>query len=158
MGTGSSLVAGMKVVVLGAACIIGARHVVNVRALGHDVMAIDPAIDRNIYNEWPEHVEGGAVVIASPTVHHAQQATTAILSGAEAVLVEKPPARTWGDWAPVVLVAERQLVKLAVAFNWRFHPAAKALRNLGGARQVQFTALDDIGNWPNKGAAHLRQD
>lgn len=137
---------------------IGKRHAANLRGLGLDVLTFDPAINMYDFYDWPNMAAGNLVFMCSPTDYHANQAEAAILNGARAVYVEKPPAKNAKRWERVVNQANAHGVKLAVGFNWRFHPAVTALRDRGPIRDGTLIGLDDFWRWPTEQRAHLRKD
>ena len=149
---------------------IGKRHADNLVALGFDGFVFDPVQSSNLRSlrnpygiilglgDWMAVCAGAIVVVASPTDYHADQAEVAILNGARAVYVEKPPAKNAKRWERVVGQAKAHGVKLAVGFNWRFHPATEALRATGPIRDGTLIGLDDFWRWPTEQRAHLRKD
>jgi predicted dehydrogenase len=116
---------------------IGRRHALNAIAMGHEVVGFDPeaelppgihraaSIDEAV-------AEVDAVVIASPSSLHAEQALLALSLGRH-TLIEKPLALTAQEATPVVEAAARTEAICSVAMNLRFHPGVLALRKLLGA-------------------------
>jgi len=98
--------------VLGGLGSIGKTHVANLRTLGIEPLVIDPA---GVFFWDPRPTD--AVVIASPSRFHEEQIAE-LGPRVRAILVEKPPALTGAGWRAVRDACPR----LAVAFNWRFHP------------------------------------
>ena len=121
----------MKVAVVGNGS-AGRRHARILLALGHDVVAYDPAVrpiaDVECAETFEVAVEGSdAVVIASPSSMHAGQARGVIERGIS-VLVEKPLATSASDAAELERLAGEFDVTLAVAMNLRHHPNVIRLR------------------------------
>lgn len=121
-----------SVLVLGAGS-IGCRHARNLLAAGAEVRVADPEPGRAAAvtgaSPMPFHLDDlgrfDGVVVASPTVHHAEQARAALDAGVK-VLVEKPFATTTAEG---VGIAESGR-SLMVAFNLRFHAPVRRLREL----------------------------
>lgn len=109
------------VLVLGAGS-IGRRHARNLVAAGASVALADPVSPAEVEGAdvlaWDDADPGSfaGVVIASPTVHHLDQAHDASASGTRA-LVEKPLATTAAGAAALLPANDR----LRVGFNLRFH-------------------------------------
>lgn len=133
----------MRIVVIGAGS-IGQRHLRNLRALGHEVVAVfDPdgarldeirplvlpgcrlvtdeaeAFDRN----------ADAAVICSPTNQHLDQARAALRRGWH-VFVEKPLAHTLDGTAALVDEAARAGRTVLVGCNLRFLPSLVLVKRL----------------------------
>lgn len=142
----------MKVLLVGFGS-IGHRHRTNLSALGCDVSIHDPPKDMAV-KDWSGF---DAAVIASPSDYHVEQALAALKNGIPAIYVEKPPAKDFYAWRSVVDAATSANAKVAVGFNWRFHPGADLLRQRVPLAWIQFSALDDFFHWPSV-ADHLRSD
>lgn len=76
-----------------------------------------------------------AVVIASPSRFHAEQAIAALAAGKD-VLVEKPMAHTIADCDRMIAAAERAKVRLQVGFMRRYDPAYAEARRLISAGTI----------------------
>jgi hypothetical protein len=129
-------------VVLGGLGSIGKVHVANLKTLGMEPLVLDPRGSM----EWdPQPTD--AVVIASPSMFHESQVAE-LGSKVLAILVEKPPALTGNGWRTVRDACPR----LAVAFNWRFHPIVEELvtREFDG---FELEALENAHLFP--GGPHL---
>lgn len=128
------------VLVLGAGS-IGRRHARNLAAAGAAVALADPVSvattadppDGVTYIDWDaaDPAAFAGVVVASPTVHHLDQAEAAAASGAR-VLVEKPLATTTRLAATLCAVNEQ----VRVGFNLRFHAPVLQLVALVHAGEV----------------------
>jgi predicted dehydrogenase len=146
----------VKIAILGLGS-AGRRHALNARELGHHVIAFDPLVEHvpNITraSSVDEAVaEADAVVIASPSSLHAEQAVLA-LSCDRHTLVEKPLAVTAREAAPVVEAAAQTKAICGVAMNLRFHRGVLALQKLlveqelGSPRYVQASFGYDLRLW-----------
>src|SRR5438309_1097253 len=114
----------MRVAVLGLGS-AGARHARHLLELGHEVLGFDPVTPPLDNVRAAESLdvairESQAVIVASPSSLHFEQAVAA-LAQRRPVLVEKPLAVTVGEAQVVVEAAERAGVLCAVAMNLRFH-------------------------------------
>jgi len=109
------------VLVLGAGS-IGRRHARNLVAAGASVAVADPVTSPDVEGvdavAWDDADPGAyaGVVIASPTIHHLDQAHAASASGTPA-LVEKPLATSAAGAAALLPANDR----VRVGFNLRFH-------------------------------------
>lgn len=130
-------------VVLGGLGSIGRKHVANLRTLGIDPLIVDPAGDFPDYETRPTD----RLVIASPSRYHMEQLAR-IGPCVHAVLVEKPPALTGEGWR----LARNACPRVAVAFNWRFHPTIKALR-WGDFDSLELISFENARLFP--GGPHL---
>jgi predicted dehydrogenase len=113
------------VLVLGAGS-IGRRHARNLAAAGANVAVADP-VATDVTVAWDD-VDPGAfagVVVASPTVHHLDQARQVVKAGTKA-LVEKPLATT----ALGATALQGANDRLRVGFNLRFHQPIQRLVDL----------------------------
>jgi predicted dehydrogenase len=134
----------MRIGVLGLGS-AGRQHTGHLHALGHEVIWFDPrdvpgfagATRARSLEDLLRRVE--AVIVASPSSLHAEQAILALEAGRH-VLVEKPLATEPEDAARVAGLAEERRLVCGVAMNLRFHPAIQALREL-----VREGALGAIG-------------
>ena len=112
--------------------------------LGHETIGFDPKPRAQVEGLRPatspqEAIEAGdAVIVASPTALHAEQATEALRAG-KPVFVEKPLAVSAREAEPVVALAEESKAVAAVGVNLRFHPAVEGLLEL-----VQSGELGDV--------------
>jgi predicted dehydrogenase len=133
----------VKVAVLGLGS-AGRRHVRCLAELGHTVVGFDPgkvdAPDGMTRVGSPEEAIAAAeaVVVASPSSHHAEHATAALRAGKH-VLAEKPLAVDVAAAERVVAAAEHAGVVCGVAMNLRFHPGVLELKRL-----LDEGALGDI--------------
>lgn len=112
----------------------GTRHALLAAELGHEVMGFDPAgpgpsVVPRAGSEQEAIDACDAVVIATPSALHADQAVRALEAGRH-VLVEKPLATVVSDAQRVAQAAEQSGSVCAVAMNLRFHPGILALRRL----------------------------
>ena len=130
-------------VVLGGLGSIGKKHVENLRTLGFDPLIVDPAGEMATYETRPSD----RVVIASPSRLHEEQ-LAALGPRVRAILVEKPPALTGAGWKAVRDACPR----LAVGFNWRFHPTIRALKG-SDFDGIELVSFENIRWFP--GGAHL---
>jgi len=101
------------------------------------------------------------VVVASPTAHHHEHATAALLAGAH-VLCEKPFTLTSQQAWDVVQTAERANRQLLLSFGWNYAPMVERARKLlcaggiGAVEQISVTMssqtrelLADTGGYPD---------
>ena len=133
----------MRTVLLGAGS-IGQRHLRNLQALGHEVVAVvDPdrarldairplvAADCRLVAGEAEAfaADADAVVICSPTSRHVDQALAALRRGWH-VFVEKPLAPTLEGTAALVDEAARAGRAVLVGCNLRFLPSLQLVKRL----------------------------
>jgi len=146
----------VKIAVLGLGS-AGRRHALNALELGHDVLGFDPEAEdvpgvSRVTSTDDAVAQADAVVIASPSSLHAEQALLALSSGRHA-LVEKPLAVTVQDAARVVEAAGDTKAICGVAMNLRFHRGVLALRELlvdralGSPRFVRASFGYDLRLW-----------
>jgi predicted dehydrogenase len=135
----------------------GRRHALNALALGHDVLGFDPAADdvpgiSRVASTDDAVAQADAVVIASPSSVHAEQALLALSSGRH-TLVEKPLAVTVQEAARVVEAAAATKAICGVAMNLRFHRGVLGLRELlveralGSPRFIRASFGYDLRLW-----------
>ena len=121
-----------SILVVGAGS-IGQRHASNLAALGADVAITDTDSARLVGVPWrtAAGIADGfdAMVIASPTTCHAEQALAALDTGA-AVFVEKPLALTVDEGERLVEVGGE---RITVGYNLRFHEPLRRLAQLMAA-------------------------
>ena len=133
------------VLVLGAGS-IGRRHARNLASAGASVSLADPAaaaegivepdgVTRIDWDDADPHRFAG-VVVASPTVHHLDQATAAVDAGV-GVLVEKPLATTVAGGESLRSAND----SVRVGFNLRFHePIRRLVALVHGGRAGEVVA------------------
>lgn len=129
------------ILVVGAGS-IGRRHVRNLLDLGADVVVtdIDSSAARSTgtsarvvsFEAWPE-TQAHGIVVATPTVHHADQLGTA-LDVCDHVLIEKPLVTHPAELA----VVEGREDSIMVGFNLRLHAPIERL--------WEIVHNDDIGS------------
>lgn len=146
----------MRVAVLGLGS-AGSRHAANLMKLGHDVLAFDPVAAPPDGVSQAESLDAAiagseAVIVASPSSLHAEQAIAALTQG-RPTLVEKPLATTAAEAERVVDAAGDAGVICGVAMNLRFHPAILELKRLldagalGAVGLVQASFGYDLRLW-----------
>jgi predicted dehydrogenase len=123
----------VKVAILGLGS-AGRRHAQNALEQGHEVLGFDPEADEVSGIERVDSMDSAiatadAVVVASPSSLHAEQALAAISAG-KPTLVEKPLAVNVDDAGRVVAAARDHGVICGVAMNLRFHRGILGLREL----------------------------
>jgi predicted dehydrogenase len=123
----------VKVAILGLGS-AGRRHAQNALEQGHEVLGFDPEADEVSGIERVDSMDSAiatadAVVVASPSSLHAEQALAAISAG-KPTLVEKPLAVNVDDARRVVAAARDHGVICGVAMNLRFHRGILGLREL----------------------------
>jgi predicted dehydrogenase len=119
----------------------GRRHAENLLSLGHEVVGWDPQRGSDLPDVGRADsleealASAAAVVVASPSSAHAEQARAALEAGRD-VLVEKPLATNAADAEALAVLAERTGRTCGVAMNLRFHPAVRRLRELVSERAL----------------------
>lgn len=129
---------------------IATDHVVVLRKLGHDVVAVcDIDTDRatevapdgaRVYSDWDELLaveELDAVWVATPPLLHRAPAVAAMERGLH-VFLEKPIARTLADAIAIASAAERTGVVCAIGYQWHATEALEKLREALGDEPVAF--------------------
>lgn len=151
----------MKVLVIGAGS-IGARHIRNLKALGHTVHVYDTNEAQyarlDVKDCWfASRLEGDwntvldVVLICTPASTHATIARDLLKRGYHGPLfVEKPIATALEDcevfrsWpSPVTMVG----------YNWRFHPGPQCIRD-EGASSVTLSCFTNMVTWPGQDYGH----
>lgn len=152
--------AGMRIAVIGLGS-MGLRHAANARALGADIVGVDPSPARRRaaadavpgigFADTPgaAFAETDAAVIASPSGQHAEHLTLCIGAGCHA-LVEKPVADGIAGLDEALRDAEQAGLTVAVAQNLRFHPAVAAARD-----RIGTGALGRVLSAVSIGASYL---
>ena len=114
-----------------------------------------------VFADWRELLDRGdcdAVMICTPTVHHAECATQALAAGKH-VYVEKPLASTLLQAQAVVQTWESAGLLGMIGFNYRHHPLFSRLHEvvnsgqLGkviGARSLFTSSGDWVDEWRTK--------
>jgi predicted dehydrogenase len=128
----------------------GRRHGRNLAELGPEVVGFDPAVPESAPSA-EEAIEGSdAVIVASPSSLHADQALAALGSG-KPTLVEKPLAANAADAERVTQAARDSGVTCGVAMNLRFHRGILGLRDLlpelGQVRLARSSFGYDLRLW-----------
>jgi predicted dehydrogenase len=109
------------------------------------------------YKEWKKmlkEVKPDAVIIATPNGIHAAPAIDAANAGCH-VMTEKPMAMNPGECEKMIAAAKKAGVKLAVGFQYRYHPYSEFLirqREAGTFGDVMFVKCQalrrrGIPNW-----------
>jgi predicted dehydrogenase len=142
--------ASIRVAVLGCGS-IGRRHLTNLRALGQpDICAFDPdstardiagsrfgvpvfAALEDVWRWGPS-----AVLVASPSVRHVDQALEAARQGCH-LFVEKPLGHSLDGVAPLQEVVRELGLITMVGCNMRFHPGPRTVKSL-----VDAGAIGDV--------------
>ena len=143
----------MKALVVGNGS-IGKRRVRDLAAIDVDVVTADPISDADEHDPLDairKHGPGGLVLVCSPSSEHVWQTMQAIDAGALAIMVEKPPAYSAGEWALVASMAAKRKVPVVVGFNYRYHPVIEFLRTQGAPETLIISAADDVMGWPSFG-------
>jgi predicted dehydrogenase len=146
----------LRIAVLGQGS-AGRRHAEDLAALGCEVVVYDPEREA-VAGRRADSAEAAvgatdAVVVASPTSLHPEQALLAIDRG-RPVLVEKPLAAEVADAERIAARAQAAgLVSSGVAMNLRFHAGVLGLRELidsGSLGHVLYAAASfgfDLRRW-----------
>lgn len=144
--------AALRVAVLGQGS-AGRRHAEDLAAAGCEIVSYDPQqLHAGAATAAEAVASADAVVVASPSSVHAEQALLA-LESERPVLVEKPLATTEADAARIVSAAGARAASCGVAMNLRFHPGAVALHDLvrgGAVGEVLYGAASfgyDLRRW-----------
>ena len=90
------------------------------------------------YRDMLANVSIDAVCVCTPNLHHAPISIAALQAGAH-VLTEKPMALTPKECVEMIHAARNAKRKLAVGFQYRFHPATQMLKR--AADSGQFGAI-----------------
>jgi predicted dehydrogenase len=113
----------------------GSRHARHLLSMGHEVIGWDPAVQsvpdgvRAAPSEEDAIAGAEAVIVATPSAHHAAQASAALEAGCH-VLVEKPLAVDGPEATRVAELAAASPGMCAVGMNLRFLAAMVALKRL----------------------------
>ena len=115
------------------------------------------------YRDMLANVSTDMVCVCTPNLHHAPISIAALKAGAH-VLTEKPMALTPQDCVKMIHAAEAAKRKLAVGFQYRFHPVTQMLKRAADAGQfgsimhVKCQALRRRGvpNWGVFGQKRLQ--
>jgi predicted dehydrogenase len=118
----------VKIAILGLGS-AGQRYAEDVSALGHGVIGFDPRLPAGAESAEAAVQAADAVIVASPSVLHAEHACLAIRHG-KPVLVEKPLATTVAAAQQVVDAGAASDLTCGVAMNLRFHPGVLGLHKL----------------------------
>lgn len=144
----------MKALIVGHGS-IGKRRARDLAALEVEVVTADPLADADESDPLAairKHAPGNLVLVCSPSSEHVWQTIQAIDAGALAVLVEKPPAYSAGEWALAVNLAAKRSVPMAVAFNYRYHSDIEYLRaQKTDIETLVISAADYVIGWPSFG-------
>jgi len=140
-----------KLLILGAAGSMGARHIRTLRAVAPQVELIraDPTYDLRpgYYNDWRvainQHRNVNGAIICSPMLWHFQQMKILFSYGIP-FYVEKPPCLIDEiDEFERLALKENGLHCCAVGFQYRFHPNLNTGR-WQEQKRVRFYARDDL--------------
>jgi len=119
-----------------------------------------------LFADWKKMLKEAkpdAVNICTPNALHAQPALDALAAGCH-VMVEKPMAMNPGECRRMIDAAKKAGKKLAVGFQYRFHPNSQFLmraRNDGRFGNIMFVRCQalrrrGIPNWGVFGQKHLQ--
>ncbi len=119
-----------------------------------------------LYTDWKKmlkEVKPDAADVCTPNGQHAPATIDALNAGAH-VMTEKPMAMTPKECERMIAAAEKNKRKLAVGFQYRFHPATRFLlqaREAGEFGKVMFVRCQalrrrGIPNWGVFGQKHLQ--
>jgi predicted dehydrogenase len=149
---------------------IGRRHGRNLAALGVEVVGFDPVADRR--TAFTREVQGAkgceifeagleagcdCAVIASPNVHHLDQAIASARVGLH-LFIEKPLAVSPVGVEVLADEVERRGLTTMMGSNWKFHPGPRQLKRLiksgalGRVLAVQAIGGQYLPDW------HPRED
>lgn len=156
----------MKTILIIGCGSIGARHARNARSLGYEVLLMDPdkaradALGAEI-NARTQYVELGtaledgapdAVLIASPSSNHVEQALQVVSRGVP-VCIEKPLATSSDGLEELLELVEEKQVVTMMAQSFRFHETFLALKSLlsdgvlGMIYHAHFTGGQYLPDW-----------
>ncbi len=130
----------MRLVIAGLG-LVGARHMAHALEIPAVTLVgcVDPATrqDKAPHFERLEDVdvEADAVLIATPTHHHLEQAEVAASRGWH-MLIEKPVAHTVEAATRISELAERAGVQTLIGHHRRHHAAVKKLKEMIGAEVI----------------------
>jgi UDP-N-acetylglucosamine 3-dehydrogenase len=126
---------------------MGRNHARVLRALGHNVVTIDPDPSRGADTLAAPSLWGDIACVAVPPDQLAHQATIALRQGKH-VLVEKPMATSFEEAAALMQTAADMGVLLAVGYTERANPALHVLRAhlhlIGPVRQITARRLGPL--------------
>ncbi|MGN6368228.1 MAG: Gfo/Idh/MocA family protein [Phycisphaerae bacterium] len=119
-----------------------------------------------LFKDWKEmlkKIKPDAVDICTPNGVHGPSTIDSLNAGAH-VMTEKPMAMTPKECQKMIDAAEKNKKKLAVGFQYRFHPSTrflKAARDEGEFGKVMFVKCEalrrrGIPNWGVFGQKHLQ--
>lgn len=131
----------IKLLVIGAGS-IGTRHATNARSLGVDAIAVTDT-DESRRNQLAESAGAlafatldqalswgpTAAIICSPPAFHISGALACANAGCD-LLIEKPLAAVSDGIDELAAVIARRKLRAAVAYQLRFHPALRRMREL----------------------------
>jgi len=112
---------------------------------------------KSLYTDWKKmlkEVKPDAVSVCTPNGIHMQPVVDALNAGAHAI-VEKPMAMNPGECEKMIAAADKNKKKLAVGFQYRYHPNTTYLteaRDAGAFGEVMFVKCQalrrrGIPNW-----------
>ncbi len=154
-----------KLLIIGCGS-IGARHARNARALGLEVVLIDPNIDRaqalaseigadGVFadiGDALDHSGCHAALIASPSSVHVEQAHE-VLSRDLPLFIEKPLATALKGLSELVSLANEKKVVTMMGQSYRFHETFKTLKAMldtgciGKVYHAHFTGGQYLPDW-----------
>ncbi|MGD2179783.1 Gfo/Idh/MocA family protein [Lusitaniella coriacea] len=138
----------LRFILIGAGS-IGQRHLRNLQALGHEIVAVaDPSLEK--LTEIKSHIADGlltqdenealeqkadAALICSPTIFHLKQSQAAIRKGLH-VFIEKPLSHTLEGTEEIVTEADITKRVVLVGCNLRFFPSLRLVKQLLGEGRI----------------------
>lgn len=137
---------------------IGMRHARNFAGLGVEILGFDPVSSRRsafaavlpharTCSTFREGLGAGCdfAVIASPNVHHLEQAVAAASAGLH-LFIEKPLAVSSTGVRVLAEEVERRGLRVLVGSNWKFHPSLRRLKALAdGGRLGRILSVQAVG-------------
>jgi predicted dehydrogenase len=149
----------MKVLVVGSGS-IGRRHMNNLRALGHEVLAYSARLHSGIAHELPhdvmpvkdldmlKNVQFDAAVIANRTDQHLSSSNE-VLQHCNAVYIEKPVAASLAGLDEFQTLCQQRQSVVEVGFMMRFHPNLVWLKSFlnSGEMGEAIHMRASVGQW-----------
>lgn len=137
----------MRIFVIGCGS-IGKRHIGNLKRLqSGNITAFDPVSERRqdvkekynikVYEKFEDGLSNNpdAVVIASPTSLHLEQAKMAALKGCH-IFIEKPISHNMDGVDEFIEVVNKNNLIVLIGYNMRYHPCLKKIKEILKTGQI----------------------